>query len=101
MISSDMLLSIASICYVFCAVPQLVKNFRFKDTLTQSILTNIIVLVATLLSLVAYVDLELFTASIFLVLESCITGVLIVQIIIWKSPRNAKKITNLVEKSEG
>ena len=101
MINSDILLSVASICFVIRAIPQLIRNLQFKDTLTQSIMSNMIILFASLLSLIAYIELQLFIASIFLILEACITGILIVQIMIWRKNRNNQKIKTVVEKTEG
>lgn len=101
MLNSDLLLSVASVCYVVCAIPQLLRNLRFKDTLTQSIMTNIIILFASMVSLIAYIELELFTASIFLVLEVIITGVLIIQILIWRKNRKNRKLKEVVKKTEG
>jgi phosphatidylserine synthase len=101
LINNDLLLSLASILYVICAIPQLVRNLRFKDTITQSIFSNLIILVATMLSLVAYMSLGLYSASIFMFLEIAITIILIAQIIVWRNNRRNKKIKEMVEKTEG
>jgi ABC-type bacteriocin/lantibiotic exporter with double-glycine peptidase domain len=99
MISNDLLLSIASMLYVICAVPQLIRNLRFKDTITQSIFSNLLIFFATLVSLIAYINLNLFSASVFLLLELLLTFILIIQIIIWR--KNKKKMKHYVEKTEG
>jgi hypothetical protein len=101
MINSDFLLSIASICYVICAIPQLIRNLRFKDTITQSLMSNIIILVATLLSLFAYINLNLISASIFLIIEIIFTIILIIQIMIWRKHRKSKRIKEMIAKTEG
>lgn len=101
MISPDLLLSISSICFVICAVPQLVKNLRFKDTVTQSIMSNLIILIGVLLSLVAYIHLNLIYASIFLIVEAIFTVTLIFQILIWRKHRKNMKLKKMIEKTEG
>jgi len=100
-ISSDTLLSIASILYVICAVPQLIRNLQFKDTITQSIFSNFIILIATLISLIAYIELNLISASIFLVIEITLTAILIIQILIWRKRRKSKRIKDSIKKVEG
>lgn len=100
MITSDFLLSIASIIYVVCAVPQLIRNLRFRDTLTQSIMTNSLILIATSISLFAYLIMNLYYASVFLIVELIMTVILIIQIIIWRKHRRSKKIKKVVEKTE-
>ena len=100
-VSNDLLLSLASILYVICAIPQLIRNLRFKDTITQSIFSNIIILIATLLSLIAYMNLGLYSASIFMFFEIAITIILIAQIIVWRRNRKNRKLKELVTKTEG
>lgn len=101
MISNDMLLTVASLMFVICAVPQVIRNLRFKDTITQSIISNSLIFLASLISLIAYVNLHLFTASIFLIVEVIITGVLIIQIVYWRKHMKDKKVEELVKKTEG
>jgi hypothetical protein len=96
-----MLLTIASLMFVICAIPQVIRNLRFKDTITQSIISNSLIFFASLISLIAYLNLHLFTASIFLVIEVFITGILIVQIIYWRKHRKNKHVEELVQKTEG
>jgi len=100
-INSDVMLSIASILYVICAIPQLVRNLQFKDTITQSIFSNLIIFIASLVSLIAYINLELLTASLFLVMELVITFILIIQIMVWRKNRKNKKIKEMIEKTNG
>lgn len=101
MISNDLLLTIASIMYVVCAVPQVIKNLRFKDTITQSIMSNSLILFASIISLIAYLELDLYFASIFLVLEVSITSVLLFQIIVWGKHKRNKKLKEAIKKTEG
>jgi uncharacterized membrane protein len=54
-----------------------------------------------MLSLVAYMSLGLYSASIFMFLEIAITIILIAQIIVWRNNRRNKKIKEMVEKTEG
>lgn len=100
-VNNDLLLSLASILYVVCAIPQLIRNLRFKDTITQSIFSNIIILIATFLSLIVYLNLRLYSASVFMFLEITITIILIAQIFIWRKNRKNRMIKDLVEKTEG
>lgn len=100
-INNDLLLSIASILFVVCAVPQLIRNLRFKNTITQSILTNLMILVATVLTFIVYLSSGFYSASIFLILEMIITILLIIQIIIWRKNRKNKKIKAYIERTEG
>lgn len=101
MITNDLLLSLASILYVICAIPQLIRNLRFKDTITQSIFSNLIILIATMLSLIAYLSLGLYSASVFMILEIVITFILIIQIFIWRKNKKNKKIKEMIEKTNG
>lgn len=101
MLQNDLLLSLASILYVICAIPQLIRNLQFKNTITQSIFSNLIILFATMLSLIAYLSLGLYSASVFMILEIVITIVLIIQIFIWRKNRKNKKIKELIEKTNG
>jgi hypothetical protein len=55
-------------------------------------------LTGTVLSVIAYFELQLFTALIFLLIEAVITIVLIVQIVIW---RNNKKKQEYIRQTEG
>lgn len=101
MISSDALLSFASILYVICAIPQLIRNLQFKNTITQSIFSNLLIFFATLISLIAYLELNLFSASIFLVVELSLTIILIIQIVIWRKRRKSKLLKETISKTEG
>jgi uncharacterized protein with PQ loop repeat len=100
-VSNDLLLTSASIVYVFCAIPQLIRNLRFKDTITQSIMTNGLILLATTISLIAYINLNLMFASGFLVIEMAITIILLIQILLWRKNRKNKKMKELIKKTEG
>jgi Flp pilus assembly protein TadB len=97
MFSSDFLLSLASICFVICAIPQLIRNWKFKDTLTQSIMTNSFILTGTVLSIIAYIQLHLTIALLFLILEAVITIILLIQILVW---RNNKKMIPKIKETE-
>jgi len=101
LVSSDMMLSVASILYVICAIPQLIRNLQFKDTITQSIFSNLIIFIASLVSLIAYINLGLLTASVFLILELLITFILIIQIMVWRKNRKNKKLKAFIDKTEG
>jgi hypothetical protein len=95
------MLSVASILYVICAIPQLIRNLQFKDTITQSIFSNLIIFIASLVSLIAYINLGLLTASVFLILELLITFILIIQIMVWRKNRKNKKLKAFIDKTEG
>jgi ABC-type Fe3+-siderophore transport system permease subunit len=100
MISSDLLLSISSILFVVCAIPQVIRNLQFKDTITQSILTNCFIFVGATLTLIAYWNLKLYIPSIFILVEVIITGILIIQILYWKKHRKDIRIAKLVSETE-
>jgi ABC-type Fe3+-siderophore transport system permease subunit len=100
MISSDILLTISSLLFVGCAIPQVIRNLQFKDTITQSILTNCFIFIGATLTLIAYWNLKLFIPSLFILIEVIITGILIIQIVYWKSHRKDKRIKKLVSETE-
>jgi hypothetical protein len=96
MISNDLLLTASSICFVICAIPQLVRNWKYKDTFTQSLLMNGLILVGTILTVIAYIDLHIYYALIFLIVEAAISIILLIQIVLW---RNNKKKQALIEQT--
>lgn len=98
MINTDFLLSLSGFCFLVCAMPQLIRNWRFKDTITQSLLTNGFILFGNSLSLLAYIQLGIYMASMFIIMELLITVALIIQIIIWRNNREKKRI---IEQTEG
>jgi ABC-type Fe3+-siderophore transport system permease subunit len=100
MLDSNLLLTISSLMFVVCAIPQVIRNLQFKDTITQSILTNSIIFFGGILTLIAYWNLKLFIPSIFILVEVIITSVLIIQILYWKTHRKDKKIKEVVKKTE-
>ena len=99
MISNDLLLTISSICFVICAIPQLIRNWKYKDTFTQSIIMNSFILVGTSLSIIAYISLHLTIALMFLFVEFIITIILLIQIIVWRKTKD-KTIKKEIEKVE-
>lgn len=97
MMTTDLLLSISSICFVICAIPQLVRNWKYKDTITQSLIMNGMILIGTVLTAWAYVLLHVTVALFFIIVEAVITAILICQIVIW---RNNKRKLKAIKKTE-
>jgi len=96
-INNDLLLSLSSFFFVICAIPQLIRNWKYKDTITQSLMTNGLILGGTVLTIIAYVNLHLVYALIFLIAEAIITTILLIQIIVWRNKRKMKPVIQQTE----
>jgi hypothetical protein len=67
-----------------CYIPQILRNFKYRCTFTQSLSTKIIAMFGGLFSMVVYFNLQLTQAFVSILVQLTLTGVLIAQIILWR-----------------
>jgi len=85
MIYTDILLSVGSFLFLIKCIPQLFRNFQYRETITQSLMSNIFVLIASVLTVIGLWELNIVIPSYIMLIQIFLTLILIIQIIIWRN----------------
>jgi len=81
----DVIIAIATIVFLFNVIPQIIRNFQFKNTLTQSITREILHQVGMCMIIYVYFKMNLFLSVFVSIIDMILRFLLIFQIIIWRN----------------
>lgn len=83
----DVIIAIATIVFLFNVIPQIIRNFQFKDTLTQSITREILHQVGMVMIIYVYFNMRLPLSVIVSFVDMFLRFMLIIQIVIWRTDK--------------
>jgi len=81
----DIGITIATIIFLFNVIPQIIRNFQYKNTFTQSITREILHQVGVVIIIIIFYKLNLTYSVIMNICDFVLRFVLIIQIIIWRN----------------
>lgn len=83
----DIIISIATVVFMFNVIPQIIRNFQYKNTFTQSITREILHQVGMVMVIYVYFKLNLPYSVIASIVDMILRFMLIYQIIIWRTTK--------------
>ena len=81
----DVIIAIATIVFLFNVIPQIIRNFQFKNTLTQSITREVLHQFGMVMIIYVYILMDLEYSVIVSFIDLFLRFVLIIQIVIWRN----------------
>lgn len=82
---NDIIIATATIVFLFNVIPQIIRNFQFKNTITQSITRELLHQVGIAMIIYIYFVMELPLSVIVSSIDMILRFVLIFQIFIWRN----------------
>jgi uncharacterized protein with PQ loop repeat len=80
----EFLFTIGSILFLIKYFPQIIRNFQIRNTESQSISSNVIVLIASFLTMLGMWYQGMMFATVTLIVQCYLTVILLGQIIFWR-----------------
>lgn len=82
----DVIIAISTIVFLFNVIPQIIRNFQFKNTITQSITREILHQIGMVMVIYVYSKMNLPLSVIMSIIDMFLRFLLIIQIIKWRNP---------------
>lgn len=83
----DIIIAIATIVFMFNVIPQIIRNFQYKNTFTQSITREVLHQVGMVMVIYVYFNMNLTYSVLASIIDMVLRFVLIYQIIIWRTDK--------------
>jgi len=83
----DIILAVATVVFMFNVIPQIIRNFQFKNTFTQSITREILHQIGMVMVIYVYYKMNLPYSVIASIIDMILRFILIFQIVIWRNPK--------------